>query len=284
MPNEVFHGKKAGYLHQDFRFFHIADQTERTFEYHYHEFNKIIVFLSGNVTYLIEGKAYHLKPWDILLINNHDVHKPIINARETYDRVILWVNREFLSSFRTDTYDLTTCFQLEERKSFNLIRLDSKLHQQLQSIIYQLEEACNSTAYAHELFTQSLFLQFMIYLNRIHLDNTYIYDHNSLDYDEQIVDILNYIKTNLAKPLSVDDIAKEFYISKHYLMHKFKRKTGYTLHNYIMNRRLFLAIEYMKQGYSIMESSTLCGFSDYSTFSRLFKKTFHCTPREFLNQ
>ena len=48
---------KTGYLKEDFRLFHINDRTDREFEWHYHDFHKIIVFVSGKVTYHIEGKA-----------------------------------------------------------------------------------------------------------------------------------------------------------------------------------------------------------------------------------
>ena len=84
-------GVKSGYLYQDFHVFHITDKSDKEYGYHYHEFNKIIIFLSGNVTYHIEGKSYRLKPWDVLLVNNHDVHKPEIDANATYDRIIIWV-------------------------------------------------------------------------------------------------------------------------------------------------------------------------------------------------
>ena len=53
--------EKTGYLREEFRLFHIKDQTEREYHYHYHDFHKIIVFLSGRVIYHIEGKAYHLE-------------------------------------------------------------------------------------------------------------------------------------------------------------------------------------------------------------------------------
>ena len=48
---------KRGYLKEDFRLFHIRDQVELELGYHYHEFDKIVVFLTGNVTYVVEGKA-----------------------------------------------------------------------------------------------------------------------------------------------------------------------------------------------------------------------------------
>lgn len=281
--NDSKQGVKSGYLSQDFRLFHITDRSDKTFDYHYHEFNKIIIFLSGNVTYVIEGTSYRLKPWDILLIKSHDVHKPIIDKNDIYDRIILWVDTEFLLKYSSPDYDLTTCFQLADRKSFNLIRLDPKLQENLQSTVSHLEEAFHSQEFGSQLLAQSLFLQFLIYLNRIHLNNSYIYDQNSFEYDKQIVDIINYIKEHIGADLSIDTIANEFFISKHYLMHKFKAKTGYTLHNYILNKRLFKAMDLIKEGTPITNAASLCGFQDYSTFSRAFRKNYHCSPREFFS-
>ncbi len=274
-------GKKSGYLYQDFRLFHIADVSDKTYDYHYHDFNKIVITLSGNVTYFVEGKSYKLKPWDILLVNNHDVHKPVIDPNHLYDRIIIWVDSSFLKKFSHPDCDLTTCFRLADKKSFNLVRLDKALQERLQYILTHLEQALISEEFGSPLLAQSLFLEFLIYLNRIHLTNTYIYDPNSMEYDKQIVDIIAYIKKNIGKDLSVDTLANHFFLSKHYLMHKFKTKTGYTLHNYILNRRLFKATELIREGMSISSAASYCGFSDYSTFLRAFKKQYHCSPREF---
>lgn len=280
---DTTHGIKSGYLSQDFRLFHITDQSNKTYDYHYHEFNKIIVFLSGNVTYVIEGTTYRLKPWDILLVKSHDVHKSIIDKNDTYDRIVLWVDNDFLLKYSTPSCDLTTCFQLADKKSFNLIRLDSKLQEKLQTTVANLEEAFQSSDFGSSLLAQSLFLEFLIYLNRIYLNNSYIYDQNSFENDQQIVAIINYIKEHLSDDLSIDNIANEFFLSKHYLMHKFKAKTGYTLHNYILNRRLFKAMELIKEGTPITNAASLCGFQDYSTFSRAFRKNYHCSPKEFFS-
>ena len=70
--------EKTGYLEQDFRLFHIKDQTKREFSYHYHDFHKVIIFLSGKAAYHIEGKSYYLKPWDILLVNRHATNLKLI--------------------------------------------------------------------------------------------------------------------------------------------------------------------------------------------------------------
>ena len=102
--------QKRGYLNQDFRLFHLKDQRKQEFSPHYHDFDKIIIFLSGNVTYLVEGKAYPLKPLDILLINHHAIHKPIIDASIPYERIIIWINSDFMEEHSRSAYNLRNNF------------------------------------------------------------------------------------------------------------------------------------------------------------------------------
>jgi len=269
-----------GYLNKDFQLFHLKDKNSKEFDYHFHDFNKIIIFLSGNVTYLIEGKAYYLKPWDILLVNNHDVHRPIIDQSQIYERIIIWVNSNFIEKHNYDDCDIGTCFKLANEKSFNLIRLESKFQNYLISILRDLESSVNSSDFGSKLLSNSLFLQLLIYINRVHLDNMCINDQDSLKYDKQIEEILKYINNNLSKDLSTMIISDKFFISKYYLMHKFKKETGYTLHNYVLQKRLLMAKELIKSGEPVAKTSLKCGFKDYSSFLRSFKKMFNASPSD----
>jgi len=272
---------KSGYLNNDFQLFHIKDKKNQEYEFHYHDFNKIIIFLSGKVTYLIEGKAYYLNPWDILLVNNHDVHKPIIDSSETYERIIIWANSDFINNHNYDDCDLSTCFKLAKEKSFNLMRLNANLQENLKYIISSLESSISSKDFGSKLLSNSFFIQLIIYLNRLHLGNMYITDKNSLKYDKGIEEILKYINHNLSEDLSIELLCQKFFISRYYLMHKFKNETGYTLYNYILQKRLFMAKELIKSGETITKTSIQCGFNDYSSFLRSFKKLFNKSPRDF---
>ena len=120
MDYSQYNLEKTGYLKEDFRLFHINDQTKKDFSYHYHDFHKIIVFISGKVTYHIEGKAYHLKPRDILLVSQGAIHKPEIDPSVPYERYIFWI-RDDLSC-----QELNTCFQKANDRSFNLVRAGQK--------------------------------------------------------------------------------------------------------------------------------------------------------------
>lgn len=271
--------KKSGYLTNNFKLFHLKDKKNLEFEFHYHDFDKIIIFLSGNVTYLIEGKTYFLKPWDILFVNNHDVHKAIIDPTVTYERIVIWTDTKFIEKNFFDDCDLTLCFKTKSKRSFNLTRVNLKLQDNLKSLITELEHSINSDEFGSELLSTSLFFQFLIYLNRIHINNSYIFDEKSLKYDKQINEILKYINMNLSENLSIDLISEKFFISKYYLMHKFKKETGYTLHNYILKKRIFKASELIETGCPITKAAIQCGFNDYSNFLRAYKKIFNASPR-----
>lgn len=273
---------KTGYLNQNFRLFHLKDKKNQEFDFHYHSFHKIIIFLSGNVTYLVEGKAYYLKPWDILLVNHHDIHKPIIDSDSTYERIIIWLQDDFIQSQQNPSCNLSACFATANQRSFNLIRLNSPLQNKIQTLIHALEDSLISEEFGHEILSQTYFLQLMVYLNRVFAPEQFENDQTASRYDKQIADILKYINLNLDADLSNDALASKFFLSKYYLMHKFKEETGYTLHNYIRQKRLILAADLIKGGTPILKASSQCGFSDYSTFLRAFRKMYGVSPKDII--
>lgn len=266
--------EKTGYLEQDFRLFHIKDQTKREFSYHYHDFHKVIIFLSGKAAYHIEGKSYYLKPWDILLVNRHAIHKPEIDFSVPYERFVLWIRDDIKST------ELLRCFQKAIDRSYNLIRLDSDTQEKLKQLLYELEAALKDEKFGSELLGSALFTQFMVYVNRIFLEKQYIYDTRSYSSDSQIEELLRYINHNLTEDLSIETLARKYYLSKYHMMRKFKEETGYTVHNYIISKRLLLARTKISEGTPILKASQLSGFSDYTTFSRAYKKQFGIAPSQ----
>lgn len=272
---------KRGYLNRDFELFHIKDKKDLEFEFHYHDFNKIIIFISGKVTYSIEGKSYRLRPWDILLVNSNEIHKPIIDPGETYERIIIWVNSDFIIKHNSSNCNLFHCFELASSEKINLLRLDYESLQNMKNILYGLEEAKYDVRFGHNVLSNSLFLQFLVYLNRLFLERHNEDELSDIQYDESIGKILDYINENLPQDLSIETLSSIFYISKYYLMHKFKIQTGYTVHNYILQKRLIMANSLIKDGYNITEAAIESGFKDYSSFVRTFKKKFGASPKNY---
>ena len=274
LSEQFYQTEKTGYLNEQFRLFHLKDQTRKEFSYHYHDFHKVVIFISGKAAYHIEGKAYQLKPWDILLVNRHAIHRPEIDPSVPYERFILWIQNDI------PWQELLKCFQKANDRSYNLVRLNSALQEKMKDILFELENSAKSDEYGKEILTQSLFLQFMVYLNRIFLEKQYIYDAHSYSSDSQIEELLRYINHNLTEDLSIETLARKYYLSKYHMMRKFKEETGYTIHNYIISKRLLLARTKISEGTPILKAAQLSGFSDYTTFSRAYKKQFGTAPSQ----
>ena len=272
---QVYTMQKSGYLYQNFRLFHLRDKKDRKFDYHFHEFNKIIIFLSGNVTYLIEGKTYVLKPWDILLVNHHAIHKPIVDPNVYYERIVIWIDDDYMkhSSASADT-DITACFQKASERSFNLIRLGSGLIDRLKNTVRDLELSLseNEEEFGHALLTDSLFMELMVYINRIYLGKKYEIEPEALKYDKRIEEVLKYIHVHLPEDITLELLADTFYMNKYYLMHKFKEETGYTVHSYLLQKRLLMADRLAASGMPITKAALSSGFKDYSTYYRAVKR------------
>lgn len=273
---------KRGYLNEDFRFFHLKDKKSEEHSFHYHDFNKIVIFISGNVTYVIEGKHYKLRPWDILFVESGELHKAIISKDEYYERIIIWINSSFLENHSTDESNLLTCFHITSKDKINLFRLNPDNLNSIKETLFSLEKAVRDKDFGSKILQNSIFIQLIVYLNRLILRSKRKKDEKDIQYDERIVNILAYINENLSSDLSITNIASRFYVNKYYLMHNFKNQTGYTLHNYIQQKRLTKAAELIKKDFQASLASEQCGFQDYSSFVRAFKKFFGLSPKQYL--
>lgn len=265
--------EKRGYLKESFRLFHLTDSTMQEFDYHYHDFNKIIFLISGNVTYFIEGKSYLLEPEDLIFVRRHEIHRPQVDFSVPYERYILYM--PFLEG---DI--LETCF---ERKGREVLRMPRDRTSGIFTAFQRLETSLDSEEFAQQEYSDSLYRQLLIEINREFLRKDAVCTEPVI-YDRKLFDILEYINQNLTKELTVDMLSEHFFISKYHLMRTFKKKTGYSIHNYIIMKRLFLVRDRLdREGsrLSISEISYSCGFHDYSSFFRAFRKQFQVSPEEY---
>ena len=279
MEHSVQYPKK-GYLHEDFRLFHLRDIGVEEMEHHYHEFDKIVIFLSGTASYIIEGRSYFLEPWDVLLVSHHLIHKPVIDPSHPYERVVIYLDPGFVRSSSTRGGDLSACFRLARQRQFALMRPNDRQRSQLQSLLSALEGALAEQAFAGDLMCRTCFLQLLIHLNRTMVRDHTDQNHAASDFDPKIQTALAYINDHLGEDLSVDTLAGQVYTSRYHCMRRFKQLTGCSVHRYITQKRLLRAAALLRQGASAQSACARCGFQDYSTFQRAFRRQFGMTPRD----
>lgn len=272
---------KRGYLLEDYHLFHLRDSSGAQAVYHYHEFDKLVLQLSGRVTYHIEGKSYFLQPMDVLLVSRNMIHLPVIDTSEPYERVILWISREFLARFSSESEDLADCFRLTAERGFHLYRPKGEDRLRYRAFFEQIEDTQRSGGFGQKLLTDTCVLQLMIALNRDVLAAPTPSEIAAYRFDPKMEEVTDYIRSHLDEDLSIDQLARTFFLSRYYLMHRFKEVYGCTIHQYIRQKRLQQAAEQIRQGVPVLKAAADAGFGDYSVFLRAFRSVYGRSPREW---
>ncbi len=270
---------KKGYLIQEFKVFRLKDTALKPMPFHYHDFHKIILFLSGKADYIIEGKTYPLAPRDILFVSAGEIHRPVPDPAYPYERIVIYVAPDFLQRYTRNNEDLSACFAKARQKSSVMHLNPGKSHDLLYHM-EKLEANAHREDFANALYTEILFIEFMILLNRSLMDHELDELHTAV-YDKKILPLLQYINAHIFDPLTVDELSQKFYLSKFHMMRKFKTETGYSIHQYITNKRLLQAKLLLAGELPLTKICFDCGFRDYSTFSRAFKDLFQQTPKDY---
>lgn len=266
-------------LSSDYEIFHYSDTDLSSVNLHHHDFYECYMFISGDVTYLIEGKFYDLKMGDIMLINSRELHQAIINSSDIpYERIVLWISKAFLQELSTPEADLTLCFESPEKR--NVLRTDIEMQQNIRVQLNKLLSLEKYKGMGRDLLYKAYIVELMIYLNNMLLNDK---TDSTVDVKKSnLIDaIIEYINSHLDEDITLDEITKQFYLSKYHLSREFKKQTGTTIHRYIVQKKLIEAKELILREYPINSVYRQCGFGDYSNFFRAFKNEYGVTPKQF---
>lgn len=109
-------------------------------------------------------------------------------------------------------------------------------------------------------------------------------DYSIHQYSPLTREIAGYIVDHLPSFLSVNELARIFYLNPSSLSRKFKRETGFSITEFINLHRIKLAQYYLEHGYhNITEVAYMVGYSDSNYFCRIFKKITSITPTQYLH-
>lgn len=279
MPENTY--EPRGYLKEPFRIFHLKDSINEEFKYHYHDFDKIVIFQSGSVSYVVEGMNYALKPGDVLLIGHKIAHKVIIDGSVPYERTVLYIEPEFLTQNSEPDCDLSACFEKAASVKDYLIRPSRGERDSLYALLKHLYAAMKSEEFGAKILLRQFVLQLMVQMGRLSISGNKPSARYPENADPRIIEVIAHIDSNLDAPLSVQELAARAYMSKYHFMRKFKEITDSTVHEYIREHRLILAAELLREGSPAQDAAIGCGYHDYSAFHRAFVAFFGVTPSRF---
>ena len=144
--------KKRGYLLENFRLFHLRSQGGTQTDYHYHEFCKLLLLVSGSGGYFIDGERYLLQSGDILLIGSRSIHRPELDADTPYERIIIYISPEYLQKHSTADCDLTALFSGTQGR---VLRLRENRRKPLFQLAAALEKDLEGDSFGREIVSSA---------------------------------------------------------------------------------------------------------------------------------
>lgn len=263
MPKHYYYESK------EFMFDYITLKPSQDFPLHKHDVYELIFLKKGDVSYTVEDKIYKPDKNSLILTPPLINHAVLFNSSTPYERYnILFDERK-----------LNPCVYKKLPAETIIININSY------STISDLFEKMN---YYYENFTGDDFNILLMHLveeiiynstliSESQVQNT-VYNTNSI-----IQSAIEYIEKNIHTPLNANNICNELYISKSHLHHLFMRHLKVTPQKYILSKKLSIAQRELRLGRKATNIYTDCGFADYSTFFRAYKKHFGYAPSEEIN-
>lgn len=119
---------------------------------------------------------------------------------------------------------------------------------------------------------------------KITVDEEYTVENENSD-EAFLKKVHTFIIEKIDDPeLRIEDLAKEIGMSRTQLYRRIKTVTGMAPQKYLLDIRLQMAAQYLKEGLNVSETCIKVGFSDPSYFSKRFKAYYNISPSEFSNK
>ena len=268
---------REGYLTENYHVFHLRDTAGQERDFHFHDFDKIVILLSGKVDYLVERRSFSLQPWDILLVGHHVIHKALIDKSMPYERVIIYLDRQFIERAMPEA-GLMECFERADKQGRYLLSPDEAEKRTIAHLLSSMDMEADSGRFGAQAFRDTLMVQLLITIDRVSLRSAAAAEVPTPQYDPKIASTLSYINEHLTASLTVEELAERVYLSKYHFMRLFKAQTGSSVHAYVRQRRLLYAAQLIRTGVSAGKAAADSGFEEYSTFFRAFRECFGVSP------
>lgn len=245
---------------------------------HSHTFYEVLCCRNTcGAEYLVGSERYRLEKGDIVFVPPGVSHRPLLPEAmpEPYVRDILWFSPEFVSLVE----GLFPQQDIPEKKYSSLLRTANtrweSLGEQLRAAVSESER--QRTGW--ETAVMGLSMVFLTKLKRALADEQAA--PMTAEKPELLDMAMAYIEQNLSRKLTLEDMARQFYVSKSTVTQTFRNRMGVSFHRCLTQRRLIAAKTLIAEGAAMEEIGRAVGFSDYSTFYRAFKQEYGISPQQY---
>lgn len=235
----------------DYEAFHTLSPAIHLREIHTHDFFELYIHLNGFPRLYVDNKIVTLQRGSLMIFPPFVMHGIISqDTIRNYERVVLFISSGMLH----------------------------QLGQGLLPLEQRLLDCTRRTGYHYQLDEETLSLCTSC-IDRVTQEAPML--QSAQPSPDTIQRVMAYINEHYAQPLTLEEIADAFFISKSYLSHEFVRYTNTSVYEYIQFRRICGAKLLIASGVSLTDAAFQSGFNSYSSFLRTFRKTVGISPTDF---
>ncbi len=248
----------------------------RNYKMHVHEKMELLFIISGTGRYLVEGVSYPIQAGDIFITQMAETHVPEIQFQlQNYERVVLQFTPECL----TETLNAHLLKPFTQRKNATLNRYTKA------EISSEFVRSCTDRIFQVSGSGQAGVMSYLIpVLQEIYNAWEKKFDAQQEVYQQSSTQIVAYVNKHLFDLTGLEQLEKELFLSRTHINRIFHSATGSSVWNYVRIKRLFAAREMLQKGVPSTAAAQKCGYQDYSTFFRAYKKQFGHSPQADTNQ
>ena len=249
-----------------------------SYAYHRHDGCEVYLFLSGNIRLYIEQSCFSPVTGSLVLLNSNEMHRIQCMDDTPYERIVINLKRSYINALSPVGFSLEECFYARPCGSGNLRVLSSDALQEFLSLYQGLEASASPDCYGHIVVQNAYASLLLLFLNKQFQTDPTDCKNTMPAY---IIGTMHYIDAHLDEPLRLSVLAKRFHVSEGYLSAQFKHHTGLTLRSYLLDRKINVAKQLLRDGADVTDACYRAGFNDYANFIRSFKKVTGVSPGKF---
>lgn len=235
---------------------------------------QFIMVISGELRIETSSRFYHMEEKDLLVINRNQLYQ--VNGNENNRVMILTISDAFMdyhyADYRNRRFE---CYSKE---------IDLGREEMILSIRRLLANVMISHFRQDESYrieVKSYICQMLLILIRSFKEEGSVYEKIDTG-DVRISKIIDYIEKNYDQIITLEEIAKKFYLSQGYLSRYFKQKMGVGFSRFLMNIRLKHSMkDLLYTSDSISQIAINNGFPNTKSFSTFFKEVYGMTPHVY---
>jgi AraC-like DNA-binding protein len=230
---------------------------------------------------VIDGKAHPLRTGDVIVIPPGLDHMALLTDPEKpYRRFVFWQKPAFLEALEARSPDYGYLLRRSEDRGRYVYHFDLPTFNAIRTRLFTLLDEIHADRFAKDTAIDLYMSDLLLFLGRtVHEQDQ---RRNKKEQLSRYEAITHYVDMHLDEPLSLDALAREFYLSKYYLVHLFRENSGLSVHQYILKKRLAACCDAMRGGAAVGEVYRQWGFGDYSAFYRAFRKEYGMSPSAYI--